>query len=186
MRLWGTQAEMQRQAETGLTDVERDNLEFMKGVKEKGGDGVIEITDEKGRKTMVLYPRKKGETGSVYISVLNQKGAFAMNLVSLGYAENYTSINWTAMNDAIATMDFKKIHPSSSFDVRIDQVVDDLATRENARQGGIAVYKKALSTAEQMKGFGEELTSAKLRAEAATIEKEKINGLSASEKLALL
>ena len=157
------EAELQRQAETGLTDEERDNIEFMKGVKEKGGDGVIEMTDEKGRNMQILYPIKYGETGSVYLTVLNQSGAYTIDLGPIGGAEKYPLVNWTAMNDFLNEIHSTTEDYGYGKTVYIDKVVDDKDIKSVARSDRFNVSKFNFSSYNSFEFFKSNLASAKER-----------------------
>jgi len=157
------EAELQRQAETGLTASERDNIEFMNGVKDKGGDGVIEMTDDKGRKMQILYPIKYGETGSVYLTVLNQSGAYTIDLGPIGGAEKYPLVNWTAMNDFLNEIDSTTEDRGYGKTVYIDKVVDDKDIKSVARSDRFSVSKFNFSSNNSFEFFKSNLASAKER-----------------------
>jgi hypothetical protein len=94
------ESELRRQTETGLTQEQRDNLQIMKGLKEKYPDAFESVIDDKGREAMFLSePFNVKRLGSDQNLVLTQNGIVYL----LGTAVNLRNIDFTKFTDWVGS-----------------------------------------------------------------------------------
>jgi hypothetical protein len=91
--------ELKKQTETGLTQEQRDNLQIMKGLKEKYPDAFESVIDDKGREVMIIAHepfgfRHFGDSNPVF----TQNGVVYLHLNTF---MNIRNIDFTKVMDLI-------------------------------------------------------------------------------------
>lgn len=158
------EGELQKQAETGLNESERKNLELMDGVVKIFPDAFEEKMDEKGRKILFMVPTKEGETGSVFQTIMTLSGTYIVNMNPIGGPKNVDSIDWAVFIDKAKSQDYTR---GRSGEVSIDTVVKDVWLKENTSRMSMTVYKNEMMTEEDIRRFNESLNAAQTRGEEA-------------------
>lgn len=154
--------ELQRQAETGMTEEERKNVELMEGVKNKYPDATIEKIDEKGRQMLFLNPKKYGETGSAFLQIMNQFGVFTIDLSVVKGAEKFEEIDWTEANDFVQKIDFSKL----SYPILpVSSLVKDSRARSEAKSDYMSISKFDFTSENSMRSFSDHLKNAQILGE---------------------
>jgi hypothetical protein len=130
------EGELQRQAETGLSDDERKNIELMNGWKEKYPDAFEQVVDNKGR--MVL--EMSGVANNDYI--FTQKGI--LELMNGSYKPTLSEYDATRIQDKVEEIGDKFGSNNSGWEAFDKSVV--LKSEKSYSPGLISIRKMDLTS----------------------------------------